>query len=126
MSSGSSRPLGVTIIASLVLLGAVFGLCGGLTHLGIAPLNALRLDIFGIFTDAFDAVITIVLSLASLAVAFGLFNLAGWAFWVTVVVEGFHVLNGLAHGRGVIGLIIPIAILAYLLLDRNVRNAFRT
>lgn len=127
MIANRTRPLGVTIIASVVLIMGLFGLCGGVTGLLGASFNILQLDIKGLFSDSFRALLTIILSLAYFAVAFGLFNLAKWAFWVTVLVQGLAVLNGLQGGFfGLFSVIIPLCVVAYLLLNSNVRNAFRT
>ncbi len=128
MSTGH-RPTGVTIIASLMLIGALFALCGGLFKLGIiAPANVFQFDFRGLFVDSFSAIFAIVLAVANLILAGGMFNLAKWAYWITVFVQGLAVLNAMRGGIGglfTVGLI-PLIVVAYLLLDRNVRNAFRT
>ncbi|GAC1566810.1 MAG: hypothetical protein NVS3B14_10880 [Ktedonobacteraceae bacterium] len=107
MQMSSGRPLGVTIIAILVAIGAVLEIIGGLLLLAVfAPLG-------------------------SLFVAWGLWTLKPWAFWLVVIVEVFHLVQAffsVARGQGssIIDIVIPIAILLYLFLDRNVRAAFRT
>jgi hypothetical protein len=60
-----------------------------------------------------------------------LWNLRPWAFWTTVVLEVLSIIDhifGLTNNgqRGIGDLIISLIILLYLLLDRNVRVAFRT
>lgn len=127
MFNGRTRPLGVTIIGALLLVGAIFGLCGGVFKLIGSPLNILQFDISGLFVDSFTAIVAIVLSLANIALAFGLFGLVRWAYWVTLIVQGLHVLNGLRVGNGLIfgAGIIPVIIVIYLLVDGNVRRAFR-
>ncbi len=110
------RPLGVTIIAILVAIGAVFEIIGGLALLAVfAPI--------GIFA--------LIVGVISLFVAWGLWTLKPWAFWLVVIVEVIHLVQAIfsvARGQGVgIGdIIFPVVILLYLFLDRNVRAAFRT
>jgi lysylphosphatidylglycerol synthetase-like protein (DUF2156 family) len=122
-----SRPTGVTIIATLMLIGALLSLCGGLTALIGAPFNILQLDIGGLFADSFSALFAIVLAVANLILASGLFNLQKWAYWITVLIQGLAVVNGLRGGSwGLFSMIIPLIVVAYLLLDQRVRAAFRT
>ena len=110
------RPLGVTIIAILVAIGAIFEIIGGLALLAIfAPV--------GIFA--------LIIGVVSLFVAWGLWTLKPWAFWLVVIVEVIHLVQAiLSLGRGqsvgIGDVIFPIVILLYLFLDRNVRAAFRT
>ena len=116
MQMASRRPLGVTVIAILVAIGAVFEIIGGLLLLAVfAPI--------GIFA--------LIIGVISLFVAWGLWTLKPWAFWLVVIVEVIHLVQAilsLTRGQGgsVGDLIFPIIILLYLFLDRNVRAAFRT
>ena len=116
MQMANRRPLGVTIIAVLVAIGAIFEIIGGLALLAIfAPV--------GIFA--------LIVGVISLFVAWGLWTLKPWAFWLVVIVEVIHLVQAVlsvARGQGVgIGdIIFPVVILLYLFLDRNVRAAFRT
>ena len=120
------RPLGITIIAAVVGILAVFHICGGLGLLIRAPfLPFLGNGLFSIFTGAFAGIIAIVLAVINLVVAEGLWRLRPWAFWVTVVVLGINVLEGLFGAGGFLGLLVSAAILVYMFVDANVRNAFR-
>ena len=110
------RPLGVTIIAILVMIGAIFEIIGGIALLG-------HYGGVGIFA--------IIVGIISLFVAWGLWTLQSWAFWVVVIVEVIHLVQAivaLTQGQsiGIGDVIFPIIILLYLFLDRNVRAAFRT
>ena len=114
MQSYQMRPLGVTIIAILVAVIGVLGIILALTFLAAAPSIAI-----------FD----IIIGVLNLVIAWGLWTLKPWAFWTTVILEAITVvfgIIGLVGGQvvSVIDLIIAIAILAYMLLDRNVRAAF--
>lgn len=110
------RPLGVTIIAILVAIGAIFEIIAGLALLVIFPPLAIFALIVGV---------------VSLFVAWGLWTLKPWAFWLVVIVEVIHLIQAIlsmarGQGTGIGDLVIPIIILLYLFLDRNVRAAFRT
>ena len=116
MQMASRRPLGVTVIAILVAIGAIFEIIGGIVMLAVfAPI--------GIFA--------LIVGVISLLVAWGLWTLQPWAFWVVVIVEVIHLVQAilaLARGQnaGIGDVIFPVIILLYLFLDRNVRAAFRT
>ncbi len=116
MQMANRRPLGVTIIAILVAIGAIFEIIGGLVLLAVfAPVGILAL----------------IVGVVSLFVAWGLWTLKPWAFWMVVIVEVVHLIQAIlsltrGQGGGVGDLIFPIIILLYLFLDRNVRAAFRT
>ncbi|HLX57168.1 MAG TPA: DUF2127 domain-containing protein [Ktedonobacteraceae bacterium] len=116
MQMSSRRPLGVTIIAILVAIGAVIEIIGGLLLLAtFAPVGIIAL-IVGIIT---------------LFVAWGLWTLKPWAFWLVVIVEVIHLIQAffsVARGQGgsIVDIIFPIVIILYLFLDKNVRAAFRT
>lgn len=116
MMMANRRPLGVTIIAILVAIGAILEIIGGLALMAVfAPV--------GIFA--------LIVGVVSLFVAWGLWTLKPWAFWLVVIVEVIHLVQAIlslarGQGSGISDLVIPIIILAYLFLDRNVRAAFRT
>jgi hypothetical protein len=130
---GNNRPLGITIIAFLIGLFALLSLCGHLAGLGIAPFRLFGEGGLGASLGAtISSVFGLVLALGGLLIAWGLWTLRPWAFWATVLIEVLNLLNGgwgLTLGaRGFFcGLnLIPLIILAYLFLDKNVREAFRT
>lgn len=76
----------------------------------------------------------LVLGLLSLLFSWGLWRLARWAFWATVIIQVISLANSLIAftqpdaniGFIVGGMIIPVVILLYFLVDSNVRAAFRT
>jgi hypothetical protein len=119
------RPLGITIIAAVMGILAVFHICGGLGLLISAPfLPILGHGILSVFTGAFAGIFAIVLAIINLIIAEGLWRLRPWAFWVTVVVLGINVLDGLFGTGGFFGLLVSGAILIYMFVDGNVRSAF--
>ena len=129
----NARPMGITIIAGLIGLFAFVGLCGSLTGLGFAPFAVFGDGGLGaMFSHGIQALVGLVLALGGLFIAWGLWTLQPWAFWATVILEVLNLFNGgLAWSMGLRGAlcginIVPLLILAYLLLDKNVRGAFRT
>ncbi len=137
-----SRPLGVTIIAVLLIIAGVVELVVG--GLAIAAVLALGHTIAqhghgatGTLVDAAGGVlggISIVIGILTLIFAWGLWTLKSWAFWLTVALELFSLLRHLfeffrPHPSVVgivLGMIIPVVVLVYFLADQNVRAAFRT
>jgi len=96
---------------------------------GIAMfVSSNTLDTVVIINLLFGAIV----SIAEIAVAWGLWHLRLWAFWAVVIVEAIRVVHGLytwfvvhTPGTSPLSLIIAILILLYLLIDRKVRAAFR-
>jgi hypothetical protein len=122
------RPLGITVIAILLFISAVIELLGGISVLGSPPTGTLSDELLGWFPLAMGVI--------ELVLAWGLWNLKPWAYWGTLVME---IVNILIHFFGFLGLpsthsalavvsggIVSILIVLYLLIDRNVRRAFRT
>ena len=115
---GRSRPLGITIIAIIVGIYGILGIIGGI----------------GLLTGGVTAlgIITLILSVLELILAWGLWTLQPWAFWATVILEVLALLNGIfafTQGNttaGIVAIVIALVVLIYLFADRNVRAAFRT
>jgi hypothetical protein len=82
-----SRPIGVTVVAIVMMVTGVFvlllGLEGaGITEFGLAPLAPNN----GLYAP------TVILSgILSLIAAFGLFTMARWAWYLAVIVLTFRV-----------------------------------
>ncbi len=118
-----TRPLGITIISILLGIDGIVEAILGIISLvsGTAPLGGIVLLILGLLT---------------LALAWGLWTLQSWAFWGIVIIEALNVIYTIyefAMGRAnanvsslIFSLILPIVILLYMFLDRNVRRAFNT
>src|SRR5712692_11676826 len=109
MSPRRQRPLGITIIAIVIGIQAIFSI-----------ITALQ----------FGAIIAIILGILKLLLAWGLWTLQPWAFWMAVVLEAIDIINDLfSLGQGasvIVSLIFSALILVYLLRDQSVRAAFRT
>lgn len=131
------RPLGVTIIAVVLLIEGILELLAAI--LAFAAAHAVHVhvrNVLGLAGDVFAntiGVIALIIAIITLLVAWGLFTLKRWAFWTVVIVEVItiiqHILQFFQPDANtttvIIGLILPVIILLYMLLDANVRRAFR-
>ena len=139
--SARHRPIGVSIIAFIETLYAVFEiLIGIIAIVGIFALGHVISTHGHVTTSRVVDIIGGILGGASLLIgiltlifAIGLWLLKRWAFWLTII---FQVISLIRHGlefthanyntvTAVIGLVIPVVILLYFLVDVNVRRAFR-
>ncbi len=135
------RPLGVTIISVVLAIEGIFELIvGAALIIGIFALGHTVTvhghTTTGTLIDVAGGVlggISLVIGLLTLIFAIGLWMLKRWAFWLTVIIE---IISIIRHALGfvqpnhntvtiIIGLILPVVILLYFLLDRDVRRAFR-
>ena len=124
--STARRPLGITIIAILLFIQAIVEIVGGIfSILG----NIIHNPLSGLLVGWVPLAIGVLV----LILAWGLWTLKPWAYWATLILE---IVNIVLHLLGysqthsifaiISGGIISIIIVIYLLVDRNVRNAFRT
>jgi uncharacterized membrane protein (DUF2068 family) len=124
--STAERPLGITIIAILMFIQAIIEIIVGIFALiGTTLANPLAGLLVGWIPLAVGVLLFIL--------AWGLWTLKPWAYWVTLI---FEIVNIVLHFLGysqthsifaiLSGGIISIIIVIYLLVDRNVRRAFRT
>jgi hypothetical protein len=120
------RPLGISIIAILLFIQAIFEIVVGIFSFFA---NIIRNPLSGLLVGWIPLVIGILLFI----LAWGLWTLKPWAYWVTLILE---IVNIVFHFLGynqthsifaiISGGIISIIIVIYLLVDPNVRRAFRT
>ena len=121
--TGRSRPLGITIIAIIMAIQGILGIIAGILSLTASGANP---------AFAVAGIITLILGVLYLVLAWGLWTLQPWAFWATVVLEVIALINGIfalsQHNTstGLLNIVIALIILIYLFADRNVRAAFRT
>jgi hypothetical protein len=120
------RPLGITIIAILLFIQAVLEIIAGIFsffgHVITNPLSGLLVGW-----------IPLAIGVLLFVLAWGLWTLKPWAYWVTLVLE---IVNIVFHFLGyqqthsffaiISGGIISIIVVIYLLVDRHVRRAFQT
>ncbi len=110
------RPIGVAILAILVILGGVLFLLLGIGILvlsGVAGLGGFPL--FG-FAGAILGGVLIVFGLIWIGVGLGLWHLRGWAWWLAVIVMILSILGSFASPAGAV---VPVLILVYLILVRK-------
>ena len=111
------RPIGVTIIALLAILGGIAFLVSGLGALILIPLIGIFLG-SGLF----------ILGLAYFLMAYGLWKGKGWAWTLTLILSGIGIIVGI--GSIVVGNIGSIfhtiinAIIIYYLYRPNVKAFF--
>ena len=109
----NNRPLGVTIIAILAILGGIGSLVGGIALVGIIPVLGAALIIFG---------------LAYFGVAYGLWKGLKWAWIITLIVTVIAFISGLGSIIvGNVGAVIPViinGIIIYYLFQPNVKAYF--
>lgn len=139
------RPLGVTIISIVLFIEGIFELLLGILILvGIFTLGHIIsahghavvgsiVDVVGGVLGGILAGAALVIGICSLIFASGLWRLKRWAFWLTIILQVISIVRHLVefthpvHSTPsiIIGLILPVFILLYFLLDTNVRRAFR-
>ncbi len=126
-----SRPLGVTILAILALIGGIFGLVGGAGAVfggGIAAAAGF-VQISGLVTVMGLAVVA--LAVVSLALAYGFWTLKPWAWQLGIVLEvvnvAVSVLQVIFGGAGfasILGTLVVAGIILWYLNTPDVRKAF--
>jgi uncharacterized membrane protein (DUF2068 family) len=117
-----SRPRGVTILAIGLAVLAIVDII--IVAVGFTRVPGVALVWESIFLLAAGF---------PLLIAWGLWTLQRWAFWLTVIAQVFQIGNGsflLLRGNFnwsilLLNLFIPAVILIYLFTDRNVRRVFR-
>ena len=122
----TKRPLGITIIAILLFIQAVIEILVGIfAFIGATLVNPAAGLLLGW--------IPLAIGIITFIVAWGLWTLRPWAYWATLILEIVNiVLHFLGYGQThsifaiISGGIISIIIVIYLLVDGNVRRAFRT
>ena len=120
------RPFGITIIAILLFISAIVQIIFGIfALLGLTLVSPLAGLLIGW--------IPLAIGILSFIFAWGSWTLQSWAYWATVILEIVNIainLFGLGQPRhsigGIVsGRLISLIILIYMLVDRNVRVAFR-
>jgi hypothetical protein len=139
------RPLGVSILAFLEGLQGIGFLIIGLLALVVvivaASSSASAIVDGSIITGEDVGIVSgilagvfLVVGFLSLLFAWGLWQLSRWAFWATMIIQVISLANSVIAftqvnaniGLIVGGMIVPIVILLYFLVNSNVRAAFRT
>lgn len=112
-----SRPIGVAILAILVILVGALFLLGALGLLLLAGFAAIRgLPTFFGLTGAFLGVVLLIFAFIFIGVGLGLWRLRSWAWWLAIIVLVLDIIGSLADP---VGLVIPLILLIYLVLVRQ-------
>lgn len=112
MESQKYRPLGVTIIAILLIIAGVISLVGGLILLIILV-----------------GFIFLALGIAYLVMAYGLWKGKGWAWTISLILAGIGVIMGIVYiiqdnlAGGIVSIIIN-GVIIYYLFRPNVKAFF--
>jgi hypothetical protein len=135
----SQRPSGITIIAVAFIILGILSLIWSLIVFGFGTFTGVTGAIFGAENVAeagragfWNGVFGIAGAILDFIVAFGLWNLRRWGWVLALIAVVINVITGvlglfeggfIAVCWGILGLIIPAAILFYLLRP-DVRRAF--
>ena len=112
-----SRPIGVTILAVLTILGGVLLLLLGIVVVAFSSLLVgvgLPLG-FGLTGSVLGAII-LIFGIIWIAVGSGLLNLRPWAWWLAIIVMVLSIVGSIGSP---ISALIPGLILVYLILVRH-------
>ncbi len=112
-----SRPIGVTILAVLTILGGVLLLLLGIVVIAFSSLLVgvgLPLG-FGL-TGTILGAIVLIFGVVWIAVGSGLLNLRSWAWWLAIIVMVLSVVGSITVP---VAAILPGLILVYLILVRR-------
>ncbi|HEY9399061.1 MAG TPA: hypothetical protein VIP29_04095 [Nitrososphaeraceae archaeon] len=115
MQTGRSRPLGVTIVAILMIIEGIFLIFGGIAGVAVGGIIAEELGIAIIAASS----VGLALGIAGLFIAWGLITGKGWAWIITIIITIIMAIVNIisiASGRyeHIFGLIINGVILYYM------------
>ena len=112
------RPLGVTILAILNIIGGLFSLLGAFGFFAIAALDPF----FGVIWMLLGAILAL-LGLLNLVVGWGLWALKSWAWMLALIINLINlILNAL--GQAWLGAIINLIVIIYL-QQGDIKSRFR-
>ena len=124
MGSTPSRPLGLTLVAVLVILQGVLAIIAGLNLLGVVSLLALPAS----GSPGATGAAMLIAGVLNVIVGIGLFTYRFWAYVIAIVVLGMTVFAGMfalvQHGldsqnlSNLVPALIAAVVAGYLLSDR--------
>ena len=112
--AGDERPLGVTILAILQILGGILMLLGGM-------LGMIIILVFPILGIIF--VVMLVIGIIELFVGYGLWGMKSWAWTWAMVINILNIILYIIQ-LDIVGLIIPLIIVIYL-NQPDIKSRFR-
>ncbi len=111
----ASRPIGVAILAILVILIGVLIVIAGIGFLANSGfIGPAGLPTFGLAGSIVGAVLLIV-GLIWIGVGLGLWHLRSWAWWLAIIVMILSLVGGFPSPT----IVLPLIILIYLVLVRQ-------
>lgn len=120
------RPTGVTVIAVLTIISSVFGIIAGLGGLAIGGVatTAGAADPSAQAVGgglAILAIILLVVSALDLVCAIGLFRMASWGLWGTIILSVVGIVVAVANGGSILSVsnILGVIIVGYLFTQRE-------
>jgi|SRR6476469_3435282 len=126
------RPLGVTIIAVLTIIGGIAFLASGITAVTVAPFLYGTItnnnNIIAPVLSALTGFALLILGIAYFVMAYGLLKAKGWAWTITVVLSCIGIALGVVSiVTGHIGSIFSVVInglILYYIYRPNVKSFF--
>lgn len=123
------RPTGVTVIAILVIIGAILGILIGIFDTGLFGNAFIKTHEEALISGTVASLTILIIGVIQLIVGFGLWNLSSWAWMVAVVVMVVRLIGDVLmffqgrHAEGIVGGLIALVVLWYLFKD-DVKQAF--
>ncbi|MBN2228148.1 MAG: hypothetical protein JW779_01060 [Candidatus Thorarchaeota archaeon] len=112
----AGRPLGITILAILQLLGSLLLLLGAALVLMAGAIIDPILLLF--------AIAPLILGIIGLILFYGLWNLKGWAWIWTLIINILNIIFAVYPTVQLMSLVVPVIIVVYLLIP-GTRAAFK-
>lgn len=107
-AASGDRPLGVTILAILQLLGGILGVLGGFGSIALAALVP-ELELLMMALGA----ILLIVGLVGLIVGWGLYTMKSWAWMLAMILNIINIIMAVIS-FDIVSLIIPVIIVLYL------------
>lgn len=117
-AASGDRPLGVTILAILQILGGILSIFAGLASIALAPMfPGMELLFMAI------GALVLVLGFLALIVGWGLYTMKSWAWMLAMILNILNIILAVVQGN-YIGIIIPLIIVLYL-NQADIKSRFR-
>ncbi len=113
------RPLGVTILGILQILGGIFSIIAGFGLIAIAALM-IGMELLFMVIGA----VTLVLGIVALIVGWGLYTMKSWAWMIAIILNIINIILAIYPSFNIISMIIPIIIILYL-NQADIKSRFR-
>ncbi len=110
-----SRPIGVSVIAVLYVLGGIVGIFFGLAG------GVVLSDVYGADVSTIVAGIFIAAGIAAFAIAYGLWKLKEWALWSAIILSALSIAGSVMSfmSTSIISIIISAIMIIYLFSNRE-------